>query len=632
MPPPAHRAFARLGDTGPWVELAPGALAPRRRVPPAHRPAGTCERPGTGRRLARRAAVPNLLSARTATTSVSDVAFEIASQMDLPQVRAVAVRRAAELCEADGATLFLRDASTGELCFEVVEGPGAGTLRRLRLGKGEGLAGRAALEGAPVLCEAVEQSSDHARRLDGAGGFHAGSIAAVPVKFGAEVLGVLEVVRARGRTPLGAQHVALLVSLAPHVAAALKHAHSEQALRASREALERYNRELEARVQERTALLSRGKREWESTFDAISDPIAVIEGFVVRRANRQFARTSGRAWTELIGARCHEVLAGRPTPCAGCPLVTGVGADVALGEATFQVSTYAMTLGEDRPAHVMHYRDVTEQRALSRQLQEAERLAAVGQLASGAAHEINNPLALLHANLDAVREGLAELTLPPRLEGLPAVVDESLGGARRIAEVVKSLRQLARQESGTPEPTSLNRAAERAVKRVVGDRHQVTLCLEARAAVLAPPAQLELAISHLVKNAEQALAGEGLLSVKTFDDGDTVVLEVEDSGCGIPAEHLAHVFEPFFTTRRVGEGQGLGLAVTYGIVTRAGGEVSLRSTPGEGTTVTARLPAASSARAQRPRELAAGRYAELGSASQSGLYRGADSSKQKLKA
>lgn len=550
---------------------------------------------------------------------LSDVAIEIASQMDLPHVREVAVKRVAELCAADGATLFLVDPATGELCFDVVEGSGANALRHLRLPAGEGIAGRAAAEGRPFICERASESPDFARRSDEVSGFRTGSVIAAPVVFGNETLGVLEAVRAQGREAFADEQLAVLVSLAPHVAAAMQHARTEDALRTSRAALVRSNEELEARVDERTALLSRAKREWESTFDAIQDPIVVLDGFTVRRANLRFQAATGRKpWGELIGKPCYAVLAGRSSPCEGCPLATTSAApsagEVTIGSATLQVSTWAMSVAETGPARVVHYRDVTEQRALALRLMESERLAVVGQLASGAAHEINNPLSLLLSNLDLLRETLGGSNPDPDMLQL---LDEALAGSRRIGDVVKSLRLLSRQESGRPEPTLLSAAVERAVRRALGESTRATVELASRRSVVAPPTQLDAAVVHLVKNARQAVPDERRIRVRTFDEGEMAVLEVSDSGCGIAPEHLPHVFEPFFTTRRVGEGQGLGLAVTYGVVRRAGGDVSIESALGQGTTVTARFPTSATSVAAAG---GAGRYAPTNRGSSSGLY------------
>jgi signal transduction histidine kinase len=149
------------------------------------------------------------------------------------------------------------------------------------------------------------------------------------------------------------------------------------------------------------------------------------------------------------------------------------------------------------------------------------------------------------------------------------------------------------------------------VARVLGPRHGARLELETAERINAVPQQLERAIENVVKNARQASRDDAAVTVRVLKDARGVVVEVKDAGCGIPAEHLAHVFDPFFTTRRVGEGMGLGLTVTWGIVKRFGGTVEVRSEVGRGTTVALIFPCgeAQPVAVEGP-EVQVGRYAE----------------------
>lgn len=583
---------------------------------------------------------------------VNRFAWEIASQLYLPNVRQVAVMRTRELCDADGATLLLHDAETGSLHFELVEGAGAGALERRRLAPGEGIAGRVALERTPLLVEDVVASRDFACGFDTASGFVTGSIIAVPLMFDDQLLGVLEAVRGAGREPFTREDLEQLTGLAPHVAAAVHHLRTESSLRAARENLQKSNDLLERRVVERTRLIARGKQQWEATFDAMQDPVVVLDGYTVRRANRRFQELAGnRPWGEIIGATCHQVLAGRATPCPGCPMKAGGRlTEVRFGDATFNASRSEVDLGEG-PASVVHYRDVTEQQRLAEKLRESERLASVGQLASGAAHEINNPLSFVLSNLRMLRDTMADVLVPAsdalrRAQGAfergeaaqaradldavrvdPAevadaleIIDEAMVGAQRISEVVKSLRELSRQEQGRVEPVSVTALVQRTVSKVLGPHHGARLELETGQRVSVVPQQVERAIENVVRNARQASRDDAAVTVRARDDERGVVVEVEDAGCGIPAEHLSHVFDPFFTTRRVGEGMGLGLTVTWGIVKRFGGTVEVHSEVGRGTTVSLIFPRSETepAPAVLP-EVQVGRYAER--ARESGLFR-----------
>lgn len=219
-----------------------------------------------------------------------------------------------------------------------------------------------------------------------------------------------------------------------------------------------------------------------------------------------------------------------------------------------------------------------------------EQLEVVAQLASGAGHEINNPLGFMVTNLKVLREQLADTEQPPDPGEVLELIDECLCGAQRIADIVAGLRELAKQERSAPVPTEVNSGIERAVRHVLGDAHHVSLKLEAQAQVTVVPQQLEQVVANLVKNARQASAEDAGIVVRSWDADGHVHIEVKDKGCGISPMNLPHVYEPFFTTRRVGEGSGLGLTSAWGIMKRHGGDIAIESKGGVGTTVRLRFP------------------------------------------
>jgi len=539
-------------------------------------------------------------------------ALELAAQHGEGAVRRVACDCARELCSADAVALRVIDRGAADTAT-------GDASREPRLAKGNAsAAGR---------CQ---------------------STITVPLLANDVVIGVLEAVRGETSACFERRELDLLARFALHVAAALEHAQIEADLTRAQTTLRGINDDLEARVQERTEVISRGKREWESTFDAIADPVVVLDGHTVRRANGRYKVVSGdRPWTELVGRRCHEVFAGRSSPCENCPLLTtGLASTVRIGESLYHANAYRMA-GEN--AWVVHYRDITEQRQLAERLRQAEQIAAVGQLASGVAHEINNPLSFIISNLSTLREVMSEVLQPAAIAaathtaraladgtvGKPEaqlqararssvgdaleIVGDSLIGAGRITEVVKSLRELKSQEMGRPEPVDVNQSVRRALTRVMGDASGVQLSLAATGKVRVAAAQLDLAIEHVLRNARQATTRSDAVTVATSDEPAATVLKIVDRGCGIPAEHLRHVFEPFFTTRQVGSGRGLGLTVTWGVVKQHGGDITIQSEVGVGTTVTMTFPHEPRAPAT---EVRVGRYAER----PSGLYQVPDTS------
>jgi signal transduction histidine kinase len=388
--------------------------------------------------------------------------------------------------------------------------------------------------------------------------------------------------------------------MAPFVAAALLHARLHASQRAAQERVQKNNSELETRVRERTVQIARAKEEWEKTFDAISEPISVQEGFVIRRANTAYAAQAGVRVQELVGKTCHLVLAGRDSPCTGCPLFEAAGSthEVVMRGARLQVSAFESRLEGGMQGQVLAYRDVTVQRRLEERLKSTERLASLGQLASGAAHEINNPLAFLTSNLATLRAVVDERRQveggvsfePADVTDVDEMLTDALNGARRISEIVRLLQTLSPHGASRLEDVEVEVPLQRAVERVFGPGSGVVLELAARRKVFTAPGRLEEALEHVLKNARQATAHPHQVTVATTVEGDDVVVRVKDSGVGISSEVLPHVFDPFFTTRKVGSGVGLGLTSTWGIVQQLGGRVAIHSEVGRGTTIELRLP------------------------------------------
>ena len=527
----------------------------------------------------------------------------IAEQFALSELVTVAIAKTRELCEAEGASLLLIDPSTGGLYVDTVEG-GPDGYERVHLPRGKGIAGKVAVEARPRLVEEVQTCPDFDRPADGQAGFAAGSIIAAPLVLAGDVLGVLMAVRSTTAPPFSPIHLERLVQLAPHVAIAVHNAQITNALRTSQTQVMEANRDLEQKVRERTQQISRAKQEWERTFDAIDAPIALIEGFVIRRTNKAYARQVGRPVQEIPGKKCHEVFAGRASPCPGCPLVKGRGQSLDAEIETsnggrpsfFKTNGYWLSDDEREGSVVVTYHDITQSYLLAEKLRESERLAAVGQLASGAAHEINNPLGFVTSNLrslrglfDELRPGVSTEQFADGLE----MIDQSLDGARRVGEIVKGLRELSRLEIGKREPANVSASVSRAVRSELGEARNLTLQLDVDAPFLAdlPPLQLDQVLGHLLRNAKLATPNGEQIYVRTWQVNELVMIQVQDDGTGIARENLRRVFEPFFTTRGVGKGIGLGLTAAYGIVKRVGGEIEAQSEgPGKGASFTVRLP------------------------------------------
>jgi two-component system NtrC family sensor kinase len=253
---------------------------------------------------------------------------------------------------------------------------------------------------------------------------------------------------------------------------------------------------------------------------------------------------------------------------------------------------------------VLVARDLRELEALRSRLVVSGRLAAVGELAAGIAHEINNPLAYVRANLSLLRQHWESLGI--ELEKSEAsspcdeliaegaeIIDESLEGVDRASAIVRDVKGLAHAGRGERSVADLNELLD-GVLRMAGPQLRVTAVVEKEYGVLplvtCAPQELQQVFLNLVLNASQAIAHRGTIRVRTEAQNGDVMVWIEDDGSGIEADLLDRIFDPFFTTKPVGEGTGLGLGIAHEIVRKHGGEIAIESKPGRGTVCGVRLP------------------------------------------
>ncbi|MBF5043224.1 response regulator [Aggregicoccus sp. 17bor-14] len=283
--------------------------------------------------------------------------------------------------------------------------------------------------------------------------------------------------------------------------------------------------------------------------------------------------------------------------------------------AVVELSGVPLTFG-GRAAYVSVARDVTQAQQMEARLRLSDRMASVGTLAAGVAHEINNPLAFVVSNL---RYGAVELrawekaleagrTLElDEVREVAQALDEACHGADRVKHIVKDLKTFSRGGE-TPSRIDLRPVLESSLSMANNEvRHRARLRKELGEVpyVMASEAKLGQVFLNLVVNAAQAIregaADQNEISVRTSTDAaGRAVVEVRDSGCGIPPENLKLIFDPFFTTKPVGEGTGLGLSICHSIVTGLGGDIHVESRPGEGSLFRVVLPAATDEQPARP--------------------------------
>jgi two-component system, NtrC family, sensor kinase len=287
-------------------------------------------------------------------------------------------------------------------------------------------------------------------------------------------------------------------------------------------------------------------------------------------------------------------------PCAGCPVAEtqrcGVAAD---GEVrTPHGRTYALRAfpvagdADGERLTVCHYHDVTDERLMTAELANTERLAAIGRLAGGVAHEINNPLGGILAFAQIMQRDA--VTDAERREYLAEIEKSAL----RCKDIVEALLRFSRQAARTERRSLLLADVVRDAVRALAAREperalpaRLTLA-ERLPPVMGDAGQLQQVVTHLVANALDSGARRGDVEIETSLDADDVVLAVRDRGAGIPEEHLQRLYDPFFTTKEEGRGRGLGLAVVYAIVTDHGGRIAARNREGGGAEFLVKLPVA----------------------------------------
>lgn len=237
-----------------------------------------------------------------------------------------------------------------------------------------------------------------------------------------------------------------------------------------------------------------------------------------------------------------------------------------------------------------------------RQLFQAEKLASVGRLAAGMAHEINNPIGFIASNLRSAGRYLESLRsnadAPGRselFEDFTALLAECTDGAARIAAIVRDLKAFSNVDGAAVARVDIGallRNVAATAAPLLGDHIRCTVDAAVLPPLQARPAELAQALLNLVLNAAQSMPDGGVVQLAVAAvDGD-IVVTIGDAGCGIAPELLERVFDPFFTTRPVGQGSGLGLTVARDVVRAHGGRIEIVSTPGRGTTVSVLLPGA----------------------------------------
>jgi len=488
--------------------------------------------------------------------SLQELSYVLSDSLELDRIVEQVVRYAVRFLDAQGALLALvGDAASDPLHVAAAEG----TLAPLR---GQ----RIPVDDAGLIARSTGREHLELVRNSGAEptsitqGFQAAAAAAVPLRSHGSVIGTLIITDPREGVFVP-EDIRLLSTLATHAAVVIANARFFEMVR-------------------------RAKEQWETAFDALSEGIAVVddEGRV-RRSNRAMASLLNMPLQNVVGTPIGEALLGTPNALLELLAATRRGDRPAPLVARSERLRRALRVNAARipgatteQSIVVMVEDVTEQQALETQLVQSEKLAAVGQLVSGVAHELNNPL----TSIAGLSEFLLEQKeLGKKDRGHLQVIQEQ---AERAGRIVRNLLTFARKGAAERVPVDLNDVIRRTLSLMAYDLKLKDVKVErelsgALPEVLGDRHGLQQVVLNLVSNAAHAVSENPRersreVTVSTWFDGQ-VHLRVADNGPGIPEDLLPSVFTPFFTTKEPGKGTGLGLSITYSIVESHGGQITI---------------------------------------------------------
>ena len=366
------------------------------------------------------------------------------------------------------------------------------------------------------------------------------------------------------------------------------------------------NASLFQNVRARQQELQESHNRLQAVINGILQPIYTIdEQWRLMAINRYKAESLGAEPASLLDRPCYEAFFGRDEPCDHCRVgwllerreaqvwpVRWLGEDHLLQE--WEVSAFPLPGRHSAQlGAVVVWQDRTEQRRLENTLLQAGKLAAIGQLAAGVAHEINNPLTAINVNAQILK------MFVPHEGELYESVDLIARAGDRASSVVRSLLDFARQNQYSFEPGDVNRSLQQALQLVAYQLRAGHITVNQKLAGDLPPVEaswehLKSVWLNVLINARDALVARPeprTIEVVTRKTGeDEVQVVIADNGVGMAAAEVSHIFEPFYTTKDPGQGTGLGLATSQRIVHQHGGVIEVVSEPGKGTIFIVRLP------------------------------------------
>lgn len=349
------------------------------------------------------------------------------------------------------------------------------------------------------------------------------------------------------------------------------------------------------------------KKQWMAMIDAIDDPLVLLTPQLeIVRLNKAYKnsglKTSDIPLTKFKNEKCYAVFADRKDPCPGCPLKDSLPltekkvwkSDQIVANRTLEVQMYPLELDDEESYIVVHYRDLTEHEKLYESLAQADKLAALGKLAGGVAHEINSPLAGILAFTQML---LKEMPSQDQHYDDLLQIEEA---AKRCKSIIEHLLNFARQDSidrMVPVDVAHCVASTLQIANALLRKNNINVVHEGPVfhsplLVLGHPGKLGQVFLNLLTNSIYAMkeCDSTSISIRYEIKNQNIHIHFSDTGVGIPQAFISKIFDPFFTTKPIGEGTGLGLSLAYSIIKAHKGSIEVQSIPDNGTTFTIILP------------------------------------------
>ncbi len=511
------------------------------------------------------------------------------------QLRLVSEIRNAFSCEAG--TIAFIDYNSGGLILKksLIESPE--WVCSVSAEPGEGLLGKCIGQNSAIMVNDCGINKVFREEVDGIPGLQTRSLLYVPISIGDIVIGALGL-HNKKYVYFQTTDKDLLINISKTIAIYLFYLQIIQQLQVQNADLEAKNWEL---VNSRNTL--------RTLFDNIPDSVYIIDRkYRLNAVNMARSQRAIKEPRHIVGKLCFEALYGRDSVCPGClvekmffrkEITHRINREWdEVGEASeWTIDAYPIFDDEnDVVKAILFERDVTEKNRLETIIAQSEKLAAVGQLAAGIAHEINNPLTVILANAQLLQRDIQDVN-----EEWSESVDLIYKAGSRALYVVRNLLDFARKEKYDFVPTNINDTIARAVEMVKHELIQRSVQLELESDedlpdVMASADHLHGLWLNIIINAIDACDSAqlkdrtGLIQIKTSHDNKYVRVKISDNGMGMSPDKLKRIFEPFFTTKEPNRGTGLGLSVSHRVIRQHGGDVQVESDINVGTTFVILLP------------------------------------------